>query len=62
LHKGVGVGIGWILLVDTLGGSIILLSLTGVLLWVGLNKRRMVGAGIGFVSLACAIAFAMQSM
>ena len=62
LHKGVGVGIGWILLADTLGGGIILLSLTGVVLWAGLNKRRIAGAGIGIVSLGCAIAFAMQSM
>ncbi|MEC5408825.1 PepSY-associated TM helix domain-containing protein [Paraburkholderia sp. MPAMCS5] len=43
LHKGVGVSIGWMLLIDTIAGSLILLSLTGVLLWTGLNKRRMVG-------------------
>ncbi|SIT35231.1 conserved membrane hypothetical protein [Paraburkholderia ribeironis] len=43
LHKGVGLGVGWVLLIDTIAGSIILLSLTGVLLWTELNKRRLVG-------------------
>jgi hypothetical protein len=62
LHKGNGVGIGWILLADTLAGSIIFLSLSGVLLWTLLNRRRMIGAGIGLVSLAIAVALAMQTM
>jgi hypothetical protein len=44
LHKGVGLSVGWVLLVDTIAGSLILLSLTGVLLWTELNKRRVVGA------------------
>ncbi|HEX7908081.1 MAG TPA: PepSY-associated TM helix domain-containing protein [Paraburkholderia sp.] len=43
LHKGVGLSVGWVLLIDTIAGSLILLSLTGVLLWTELNKRRMVG-------------------
>jgi hypothetical protein len=44
LHKGVGLSVGWVLLIDTIAGSMILLSLTGVLLWTELNKRRVVGA------------------
>jgi hypothetical protein len=43
LHKGGGMGVGWVLLIDTIAGSLILLSLTGVLLWTELNKRRVVG-------------------
>ncbi|CAB3757550.1 hypothetical protein LMG29660_03220 [Burkholderia puraquae] len=43
LHKGVGLSIGWVLLVDTLAGALILLSLTGVLLWTELNRRKTVG-------------------
>ncbi|MEX3784945.1 PepSY-associated TM helix domain-containing protein [Paraburkholderia sp. BR14374] len=43
LHKGVGLSVGWVLLIDTIAGSLILLSLTGVLLWTELNKRRVVG-------------------
>lgn len=46
LHRGVGLGVAWILLVDTLAGSLLLLSITGVLLWIGMNKRRMVGSTI----------------
>ena len=33
LHKGVGMPVPWILLVDTLAGSLIFLSLSGLLLW-----------------------------
>jgi hypothetical protein len=62
LHKGVGVGAGWILLADTLGGSIILLSLTGVLLWAMMNRRRMIGTGIAAVSVTLGIVLAMQAM
>lgn len=61
-HKGTGTGIGWILLVDTLAGSIILLSITGVLLWALMNKRRMVGAGIVFTSLMLALGFGFQAL
>jgi uncharacterized protein len=45
LHKGTGLGIGWVLLIDTLAGSLILLSITGVLLWIGTHRRRAL-AGI----------------
>jgi hypothetical protein len=43
LHRGVGLGVGWVLLIDTIAGGMILLSLTGVLLWTELNRRRVVG-------------------
>nr|WP_284503845.1 PepSY-associated TM helix domain-containing protein [Caballeronia sp. GAWG2-1] len=55
LHKGVGLSVGWVLLIDTFAGSIILLSLTGVLLWTELNKRRTAGVVIVTVSLIAAI-------
>jgi len=32
LHKGVGVGVGWVLLADTLAGGLVFLSLSGLLL------------------------------
>lgn len=51
LHKGVGMSVGWILLVDTLAGSIILLSLSGVVLWALTNRRHHVGIIIGALSL-----------
>ena len=62
MHKGTGMGIGWILLVDTLAGSIILLSITGVLLWALMTKKRMVGTAIGMGSLAMLFGIASQSM
>lgn len=58
LHKSAGVGAGWVLLADTLGGAIILLSLTGVLLWASINRRRMIGTCIALLSLVTAIVMA----
>jgi hypothetical protein len=43
LHKGIGMPVGWILLVDTLAGSLILLSLSGLTLWMLTRRRRMAG-------------------
>ena len=43
MHKGVGMPVGWILLVDTLAGSLILLSVSGLALWVLTHRRRAVG-------------------
>jgi hypothetical protein len=62
LHKGVGMSVGWILLVDTLAGSIILLSLSGVALWTLTNRRRTVGIAIASVSLLLAGGVALASI
>jgi hypothetical protein len=43
LHKGVGMPVAWILLVDTLAGSMIFLSVSGVALWMLTHRRRLVG-------------------
>jgi hypothetical protein len=43
LHKGTGMPVAWILLVDTLAGSIIFLSVSGVALWMLTHRRRRVG-------------------
>ncbi len=43
MHKGVGMPVAWILLVDTLAGSLILLSISGLALWTLTNRRRMLG-------------------
>jgi hypothetical protein len=61
MHKGVGMGIGWILLVDTLAGSIMLLSITGVLLWAMMTRKRLVGTAIGAASLALLFGIAAGS-
>jgi hypothetical protein len=62
LHKGVGMSVGWILLVDTLAGSIILLSLSGIVLWTLTNRRRTVGIAIASVSLLLAGGVALASI
>lgn len=40
LHMSVGVSAFWVLLADTIAGSLILLSLTGLLLWTQLHTIR----------------------
>jgi hypothetical protein len=62
LHKGVGMGTAWILLVDTLAGSIILLSLSGVALWMLSHRRRVVGIVIGAVSLLAVGSLALAAL
>lgn len=62
LHKGSGLGMGWILLVDTLAGSIVFLSLTGVILWSQLNRRRLIGAAIAVTSLMLTAGLSLQAM
>ncbi|KVE33333.1 PepSY-associated TM helix domain-containing protein [Burkholderia sp. TSV86] len=56
LHRGTGMNLFWILLTDTIAGSIMLLSLTGVLLWTELNKRRTIGVVLVAGSIAAALA------
>lgn len=46
LHKGVGLSVPWILLVDTLGGSLILLSLSGMALWMLTRRARTLGIAV----------------
>ena len=52
LHKGVGMSIPWILLVDTLAGSLIFLSISGVILWVQTSRKRTLGTLIFALSAA----------
>lgn len=58
LHKGIGGGTAWVLLADTIGGAMILLSLTGVILWTQLNRRRVIGMLIlvASITLTCVLA------
>jgi hypothetical protein len=62
LHKGAGMGVGWVLLADTLAGGLIVLSLTGTLLWTRLHGRRLAAAGLALGSLSLAIGFAWQAL
>ncbi|MFM8342382.1 MAG: PepSY-associated TM helix domain-containing protein, partial [Methylomonas sp.] len=62
LHKGSGMGSAWVLLVDSLAGGLIVLSLTGTLLWTRLHGSRLVAAGLGFGCLSLTIGFALQAI
>jgi uncharacterized protein len=55
LHKGVGMSVAWVLFIDSFAGALILLSLTGVLLWTELNKRKTVGAVLVIASIIEAV-------
>ena len=55
LHRGVGLGMGWILLIDTIAGSFILLSLTGILLWTQLHRTKTLAVVLVSSSIALAV-------
>jgi uncharacterized protein len=62
LHKGSGMGVGWILLVDTLAGALILLSMTGILLWTRMHGPRLAAAGLSLGSLSLAVFFSLNAI
>ena len=53
LHKGVTMPIPWILLIDSLAGSMIFLSISGAILWWETHRRRTVG--IAIFAVACVV-------
>lgn len=55
LHMASGASTGWILLADTLAGGIVLLSVTGVLLWTRLHGPKLLAAGLIVGSLCAAL-------
>ncbi|MEZ5894464.1 MAG: PepSY-associated TM helix domain-containing protein [Parvularculaceae bacterium] len=46
MHKVVGVGALFILIMDTMAGAMVFMSLSGVLLWTRLHGPRLAAAGI----------------
>ena len=59
LHKGVGMPVPWILLIDTLAGSVIFLSVSGVVLWWTTNRRKRLGMTIFGASVALTVGLAL---
>ena len=59
LHKGVGMPIPWILLIDTLAGSLIFLSLSGLVLWWETNRRRTLGIAIFAAAVGATVGLAL---
>ncbi len=62
LHKGVGMPVPWILLIDTLAGSLIFLSISGAILWWETHRRRRVGLAIFGASVAVTVAIALSPL
>jgi hypothetical protein len=62
LHMGTGATAAWVLLVDTLAGGLIVLALSGILLWSRLHGSRLTAAGIGFTSLGLLVWFAWPAI
>jgi len=46
LHTGNGASVAWVLIADTIAGALILLTLSGVLLWTRLRLPRLAGAAV----------------
>ncbi|WP_421998819.1 PepSY-associated TM helix domain-containing protein [Reyranella sp.] len=59
LHKGTTMPVPWILLVDTLAGAMIFLSISGTILWWETHRRRGLGIAIFGVSVAATVALAL---
>lgn len=62
LHQGIGMSTGWILLVDTLAGGMILLSLSGVSLWMLTRRKRTVGIVIFGSALALTVGLVLMRL
>jgi uncharacterized protein len=62
LHKGATMPAPWILLIDTLAGAMIFLSISGAILWWETHRRRLAGIVIFGVSVAVTVALAMSPL
>ncbi len=55
LHKGSGTNALWVLLVDAFAGALILLSLSGLMLWTRLEWPRAAGLTVGLAAPVLAV-------
>jgi hypothetical protein len=62
LHKGVGLPIAWVLLIDTIAGALVTMAVTGFLLWSRLHGTRLLAGVLVGGSLFWAIAVAFPVM
>lgn len=46
LHTGSGASVIWVLIADTIAGAVVILTLTGALLWTRLRLPRLAGAAV----------------
>lgn len=61
-HRANGGGVVRVLLADSIGGSMILLCLTSLLLWTVLNRRKTVAVVIFIASSTGMLAIALKTM
>lgn len=61
LHKATGVHIGWILAADALAGTLLFMTLTGILLWSRLHGPRLLAIALFGGSLGLLAVFAALS-
>ena len=62
LHKSTGVGLLWVLLLDTMAGALIAMTLTGALLWSRLHGPRLAAIAIISGSVILLISAAAPTM
>ncbi len=62
MHKGVGANPAWVLLADSIAGALILLSITGVLLWTKMRGSRLALASLMGGSIILTVWFTLQMM
>ena len=59
LHRGNGAQLGWTLIGDAFSGALIILAISGVLLWSRMDGPRLLAIGLGGAGLVSALYFAM---
>lgn len=62
MHKGVGANTGWVLLADSIAGAMLVLSITGVLLWTKMRQSRLIMSGLMGVSTILSVWFTLMMM
>lgn len=61
-HKGSGMSNAWILLTDTLAGGLLVLAITGTLLWSRLHGPRLMAAGLIGTVLTSAVVLMLTTL
>jgi uncharacterized protein len=62
MHMAVGVNVFWVLLSDTIAGGMIVLSITGLLLWTRMHVIKLSAVGVSVAALTGAIWFFWASL
>jgi hypothetical protein len=55
IHRADSINVAWILIADSVAASIIVLSLTGILLWTKLHGTRLAAVGLALAAFAISV-------